>query len=189
MATLNWNVKLLGNLSARDFAVWKEVAGIPSCYVFEVSDGSSAGCSTTGKDEKCNTCTNLIGTGAPIPEEDNTIIVAGRDDYNLFEPYCFEGHKITMNTEFSDYNTGTRMLSLMMNTDGLLDKDVIETLQQKVDMTKWIKENHKEAAAFIDDIDKYTDGGGYLNDSNEAVILENAICKYVLTTLGIYKPS
>jgi deoxycytidylate deaminase len=189
MTTLDWNVKLLGNLSARDFAVWKEVAGIPSCYVFNVSDGSTAGCSTTSQGENCATRTNLTGVGAPIPDEDNTIIVAGRDDYNLFEPYCFEGHKITMNTEFSDYNTGTRMLSLMMNTDGLLDKGIIETLQQKVDMTKWIKKNHKEAAAIIDSMDKYTDSEGYLDDSNEAVILENAICKYVLATLGIYKPS
>jgi hypothetical protein len=178
MATLNWNIKLLGNLTPRDFTVWKDAAKIPECYNFTITDSASGWGEYPGEKE----------TSLPIPEEENTVIITGKDTYNLFEPYCFAGHKCVMNTEASDYRTGTKILSTIMASDGLLDKDVIETIASKVDMTTWIKKNYPEAVPCCDDMESCIDPAtGYLNDTDNAVKLENAICKYVLNSLGICK--
>ena len=177
MATLNWNIKLLGNITSEDFSVWKEVAKIPSCYNFTITESENGWGEHPGFEE----------ASIPIPEDENTIIISGKDAYNLFEPYCFAGHKCVMNTESTNFRTGTQILSLMMASDGLLDRSVIETLSAKIDMDKWMRKYHPEAAPILNAAGKYTDPSGLLDNSDEAVVLENAICKYVLHSLGICK--
>jgi len=177
MATLSWNIKLLGNLTSEDFSIWKEVAKIPSCYNFTITDSANGWAELPGLQE----------SSLPIPEDKNTIIITGKDAYNLFEPYCFADHKCVMNTESSNFRTGTRILSTMMSSDGLLERHVIETLSSKIDMGTWMKKYYPEAAPILNAAGKYTDESGYLDNSDESVILENAICKYILHSLGIYK--
>jgi len=178
MATLKWNIKLLGNLTPTDFAVWKAAAKIPECYVFEITDNASG----------WGDYPQFQEASIPIPEEENTIIITGKDKYDLFEPYCFAGHKCVMNTEDSDYRTGTKLLSTMLTSDGLLESGVIESISGKVDMTVWIKKNYPEAARCLANMDACTDPTtGYLNDTDDAVKLTNAMCKYILSSLGVCK--
>lgn len=178
MATLNWNVKLLGNLTPSDFTVWKDTAKIPGCYNFTVTNSADGWGEYPGEKE----------ASIPIPDEGNTIIVTGKDAYDLFEPYCFADHKCVMNTEQTDFETGTRILSTIMSSDGLLDKNVIEAITNKIDMREWIKLNYPEATPCLDKISQCTDPAtGYLNGTPDAIKLENAMCKYVLSALGICK--
>lgn len=178
MATLNWSIKLLANLTPSDFSVWKDAAKIPSCYNFTVTNSADGWGEYPGEKEAT----------IPIPDEGNTLIITGKDQYNLFSPYCFENHRCVMNTEASDYRTGTKILSTMMTSDGLLDKSVIEAITGKVDMNTWIKKNYPEAASCLNDMNGCTDPiTGYLNDTDNSVKLENAICKYILSSLGICK--
>lgn len=176
--TLSWKIKLLGNLTPSDFAIWKSAAKIPECYVFEITSSADGWGEYPWEKEAT----------IPIPDDGNTLIITGKDQYNLFEPYCFENHKCVMNTENSDYATGTKILSTIMASDGLLDKSVIETITGKVDMNAWIKKNYPEAAPCLNDMNGCTDPvTGYLNNTENAIKLENAICKYVLSSLGICK--
>jgi hypothetical protein len=178
MPTLNWNVKLLGNLQKQDFSVWISAAKIPGCYTFTVTNSADGWGLYPWEKEST----------IPIPDEGNTLIITGKDQYDLFEPYCFENHKCVMNTEISDYRTGTKILSTIMTSDGLLDKNVIESITDKVDMNTWIKKNHPEAIPCLSNMASCTDPTtGYLNDTDNAVKLENAICKYVLSSLNICK--
>jgi len=179
MATLQWNVKLLGNLTPQDFSIWKAVAKIPECYVFNITS------SADGWGEYPELQEGTI----PIPDEGNTIIIVGKDRYNLFEPYCYPGHKCIMNTEPDDYATGTKILSTIMSSDGMLDKSVIEAIADKIDMDTWIRANAPEAAHCLDNMSSCIDPAtGTLNPTGDAVHLENAICKYILSSLGICAP-
>lgn len=178
MATLAWNVKLLGNLTPQDFSVWKAAAKIPECYTFNITS------SADGWGEYPELQEGTI----PIPDEENTIIITGKDQYNLFEPYCFAGHKCVMNTEPDDYATGTKILSTIMTSDDLLDKGVIEAIADKVDMNTWIRRYYPEAAPCLNNMSDCVDPAtGYLNSTVDAVKLENAIDKYILSSLGICK--
>lgn len=178
MTTLAWNVKLLGNLTPQDFSVWKAAAKIPECYTFNITS------SADGWGEYPELQEGTI----PIPDEENTIIITGKDQYNLFEPYCFAGHKCVMNTENGDFETGTKILSTIMTSDGLLDKSVIEAISDKVDMDIWIKTYYPEAAPCLNNMSNCVDPvTGYLNSTGDAVRLENAIDKYILSSLGICK--
>lgn len=175
---LNWSIKLLGNLTPQDFTVWKDAAKIPSCYVFTITNSADGWGEYPG--EK--------GVSVPIPEDDNTIIIVGKDQYNLFDPICFLGHKCVMNTEQTDFETGTRILSTIMTSDGLLDKNVIESIANKIDMREWIRLNYPEATQCLDKLPQCIDPTtGTLNGTPDAVKLENAVCKYVLSALGICK--
>jgi hypothetical protein len=178
MATLNWNVKLLGNLTDRDFSIWKSAAKIPECYNFIITSSADGWGEYPWEKEAT----------IPIPDEGNTLLIVGKDQYNLFSPYCFGNHKCVMNTETSDYATGTKILSTMMSSDGLLERNVIEAITSKVDMVAWIKKNYPEAAPCCNNMNECVDAAtGYLNDTDNAIKLENAICKYVLHSLGICK--
>lgn len=178
MATLAWNVKLLGNLTPQDFSVWKSAAKIPECYTFNITS------SADGWGEYPELQEGTI----PIPDEENTIIIVGKDRYNLFEPYCYSGHKCIMNTEPDDYATGTKILSTIMSSDGMLDRSVIETISDKIDMNTWIRANAPEAAHCLDNMSACTDPvTGTLNTTGDAVKLQNAICKYILSSLGVCK--
>jgi hypothetical protein len=176
MATLAWNVKLLGNLTPQDFSVWKAAAKIPECYTFNITSSADGWGEYPELQE---------GT-VPIPNDDNTIIIVGKDQYNLFEPYCFAGHKCVMNTEPDDYATGTKILSTIMTSDGMLDKSVIDAITDKIDMDAWIRKYAPEAAHCLDNMSVCTDPTtGYLNSTGDAVKLENAIDKYILSSLGV----
>jgi len=178
MTTLKWNVKLLGNFSKQDFSVWVAAAKIPECYVFNITD------SADGWGEYPELQEGTI----PIPDEGNTLIITGKDKYDLFEPYCFEGHKCVMNAENGEFETGTKILSTIMTSDGLLDRETIESISNKLDMGMWIKKNYPEAAHCLDKMSECVDPvTGYLNSTGDAVKLENAICKYVLSSLDICK--
>ena len=179
MATLHWNVKLLGNLTPRDFSVWKEAAKIPSCYTFTVTDSVSGWGEYPGLQE----------ASVPIPNEDNTILIVGKDQYNLFEPICFLGHKCVMNTERDDFATGTKILTMMLTSDGLLDHNVVGAVTDKVDMDAWIRKYAPEAAHCLGNMSTCADPvTGQLNSTADAVKLENAIDKYILSSLGICTP-
>ena len=178
MATLDWSVKLLGNLTPQDFSVWKAAAKIPECYTFNI----------TSNVDGWGEYPELQEGTIPIPDEENTLIIVGKDQYNLFEPYCYHGNKCIMNTEPDDYATGTKILSTIMSSDGLLDKSVIEAISDKVDMNAWIKTYYPEAAHCLNNMQACVDPvTGYLNTTGDAVRLENAICKYILSSLGICK--
>lgn len=180
MATLNWNVKLLGGLVPRDFSTWCAVAKIPSCYVFNVTNSADGWGEYPGLQE---------GT-IPIPDEENTIIIVGKDRYNLFSSYCYQGHKCIVSTESDDFATGTAILTTIMSSDGLLNRDVIDAIADKVDMNTWIRKNYPEAAPCLDNISACTDPAtGDLNATGDAVKLQNAICKYILSSLGVCKTS
>jgi len=178
MATLNWNVKLLGNLTQSDFTVWKDAAKIPGCYNFTVTNSADGWGEYPGEKEAT----------IPIPDEGNTIIITGKDQYDLFSPYCFADHKCVMNTEQTDFETGTRILSTIMTSDGLLDRGVIESIANKIDMREWIRLNYPEATQCLDKLPQCVDPAtGTLNGTPDAIKLENAVCKYVLSALGICK--
>jgi len=178
MTTLKWSIKLLGNLTDRDFVIWKAAAKIPECYVFEITSSADGWGEYPGMKEAT----------IPIPDEGNTLLIVGKDHYNLFEPYCFPDHKCVINADVNDFKTGTLILSTIMTSDGLLDKSVIEAITGKVDMASWIKKYYPAASPCFDDMDACIDPAtGCLNDTDNAVKLSNAICKYVLSSLGVCK--
>jgi hypothetical protein len=176
---LTWNVRLLGNLTKQDFATWCAVAKIPSCYIFNVTN------SADGWGEYPELQEGTI----PIPDAENTLIIVGKDRYNLFSSYCYQGHKCIMNTESDDYATGTAILTTIMSSDGMLDASVIESIADKVDMNTWIRKYAPDAAHCLDNMSACTDPvTGTLNTTGDAVKLQNAICKYILSSLGICTP-
>ena len=176
MTTLNWNVKLLGGLVPSDFSVWKAVAKIPECYNFTVTDSESGWAHYLDEN----------GVNLPIPDEGNTLVITGGDPGDMFEPMCFPNHKCIMATESTDLATGTKILTTLMTSDGLLDDGVIGVLNTHVDMVAWIKRHAPEAMSCMNNISACTDPiTGRLNDSEDALHFENAVCRYVLSTLGL----
>jgi hypothetical protein len=181
MATLAWNIKLLGNLTERDFLAWKTAAKIPSVYNFNVSVQDKGREQSYWEDE--HQPTTVI-----VPGEDNTIVVVGREGGTDFEPLCFAGNRCTMFAQKDDFTTGTELLALMLTCDGLLDRGVLNKVMDNVDLGEWIKKNQPDALDAYNHRDTLIGADGYIDESNaEGEKLKNAMCQYVVKVLGLGK--
>jgi hypothetical protein len=179
MATLAWNIKLLGNLTERDFNTWRTSAKIPTIYNFDV----------TTQDMKTDSSywdTNQEDSPVPIPEESNTIIITGREGNVDFTPYCYSGNRCLMMAQPDDFTTGTEIFALMLTCDGLLDRDILNKVMDNVDLGTWIQKYQPDAVSAYNNRSTLVGVDGYIDDGNpEGEKLKNAICQYVVKVLGL----
>lgn len=181
MTTTVWNIKLLGNLNESDFDRWVAAAKIPTGYHFDVSVYNATK-SGSYWDVDHNEAT------PSIPQEENTIIISGREGVVDFGTYCYDGGRCTMMAQKDDFTTGTELLALMLTCDGLLDKSVLNKLMDTVDLGNWIKKNQPSALPAYNNMNSLMGSDGYIDDDNpEGEKLKNAMCQYVVKVLGVLK--
>src|SRR5271157_2039639 len=198
MATLHWNVTLLGGLTDKDFNSWTTAANIPSCYDFSVA--TTAPPRYTYDDEPQPYFTpSTQGTTQNVPLEDNTITITGRSvtPFTYEEPYCYSGHRCVMMADPDDFVTGTKLFSVILASDNLLTKGNLNTIMNIVDFSTWVTTNMPSVAPYMSSLEQYVDADGFLfrpiaenpTLSTAVIRIENAICQYVANTLQICKPS
>jgi hypothetical protein len=179
MATLAWNIKLLGNLTERDFIAWKTAANIPSIYSFDVTTQDMKTNPSYWDDEHQES--TLLA-----PETDNTIVITGREGVVDFDPYCYAGSRCVMMAQKDDFTTGTEVFALMLTCDGLLSRDVLDKIMNTVDLGEWIKKYQPSALAAYNNRSTLVGIDGYIDEeSPEGEKLKNAICQYVVKVLAL----
>lgn len=179
MATLAWNIKLLGNLTARDFETWRVDAKIPAVYHFNVT-------SQDANREQSYWDTERQEATSIVPGGDNTIIISGNEGVVEFEPYCYAGNRCVMMSHKDCFRTGTDLFALILTSDGLLDPSVLNKLMDTVDLGTWIKKHQPDA---LDAYNHRTDliaPDGFIDDSTpDGEKLKNAVCQYVVKVLEL----
>ena len=182
MATTVWNIKLIGGLTEQDFERWITAANVPTGYHFSVDDTDDAsGDYWTPKNE---------GTISPIliPDQDDTIVISGVTDDFMYTATCFPGHRCSMSVGTDDFANGTEVFALILNSDGLLGRDLLNKLFDTVDLGVWIKKNQPSAVRAYNNADTLMDETGTIIENfEEGEILKNAICQYVVSVLAIWK--
>lgn len=181
MVTVEWNIKLLGNLTERDVDRWISAAGIPTGYHFTISRQDAK------RDAKSYYEQEGQGATVIVPEENNTIVVTGGEGVVDFKPYCYPGNKCIMMAQKTDFATGTELFSLILTCDGFLDKNALNSVMDTVPLGDWIKKNQPSALNAFNNIDNLTTADGYINeDTTDGVKLKNAICQYITKVLGLW---
>jgi hypothetical protein len=176
MATLAWNINLLGGITKDDFEAWRVAAKIPPVYNFNVIEGNKV------PDYWDNS--NITQT---FPEVDNTIIITGYEAGVDFDPYCYAGNRCTMMAEKNDaFATGTEVFALMLTCDGLLSADTLNKLMDNVDFGAWVKNNFPERYPIYNNRTALIGSNGYIDEDNpDGEKLKNTICQYVVKVLGL----
>jgi hypothetical protein len=184
MAVTVWNIKLLGGLTANDFNEWITAANVPTGYHFEVDDSNDANGRYWGDEE------NAIESPIFMPDTDNTIVIEGVTDNFIYNATVFEGHRGSMSVGSDAFANGTELFSLILNTDGLLRRDVLGKLFDAVDLGAWIAKNQPSALTAYNNAESLVDSNGNIDETNpDGEKLKNAMCHYVVSVLAIWKNS
>ncbi len=196
MATLHWNVKLLGGLTQKDFEAWTSAANIPTCYDFSVVTTAPPRYTYTDEPQPYLS-PSLQGTTQNVPEDESTIVITGRSitPFTYEDPYCYDGHRCVLMADPDDFTTGTKLFSVILSSDNLISKENLITIMNVVDFGTWVTKNIPSVVPYMDNLEQYIDSDGFLQrpiagnpELSKAVIhIENAICQYVANTLQICK--
>ena len=95
-----------------------------------------------------------------------------------------------MNTGNDHFTNGTEIFAMILNSDGLLSRDLLNKLFDNIDFGSWITKNLPSTVEAYNNMEGLMDETGTIVENNEdGEILKNAICQYVIWVFNIWKNS